>query len=155
MKRLLALAILLAAASSIAIVRSANKSADTTQDAIIAQEKQILEALKKKDSKSFHTLVASDAILVSSQGRLPIADFEKFVFAPDYTFVSATVDDPQVKMIDGDSALLTYKTTGTETFKDQTHTGTAYVTTLYAKRGGKWVGVFHQESMVNAEGGGQ
>ena len=155
MKRLLALVVLIVAASSLCIIKSGSKSVMPNQDAVIAQEKLIIEALKKKDAKAFNDLVAPDAILYGLQGRLPISEFTKFAFGPDYTFGSATMEDAQVKMIDQDAAVLTYKTTGTETFKGESRTSTAYASTIWAKRGGKWVAIFHQESMVNAPAGGQ
>lgn len=155
MKRLLALAILIAAASSLALVRSSSKPVMPNQDAVIAQEKLILDALKKKDAKAFDGVVASDAILFGSQGRLPISEFKKVVFGPDYSFDSGTIEDAQVMMIDQDAALLTYKSTGTQTFKGQSHTETGYASTVWAKRGGKWVAIFHQESMSAPAGGQQ
>ncbi|MGA9994964.1 MAG: nuclear transport factor 2 family protein [Pyrinomonadaceae bacterium] len=149
MKRLLALIILIAAASSIAIVRSANKSESLNQDAIIAQEKLIAEALKKKDVKSFNNLIASDAVLLGPQGRTPVADFTKFAFDPDYKFLSVTIEDAQVKMINPDAALLTYKSTSIETYQGSKRTSNSYTATLWAKRGGKWVAVFHQRTLIN------
>jgi uncharacterized protein (TIGR02246 family) len=148
MKRILVVTLLIAAAASLVVAWAARPGATTTQDAIIANEKQIIEALKKKDAAAFKNLIAPDAMLLGSQGRLAMADFNKVVFGPDYTLVSATVEDPQVKMIDQDAAILTYKSTGTETFKGKTETGTSYASSIWTKHGDKWVAVFHQESLV-------
>lgn len=151
MKRLLALAILIVAASSLAIVKSGSKSVMTNQDAVIAQEKQIIEALREKDASAFNNLVASDAVLLGTHGRMPVTDFTKFVLNPDYKFVSSTIDDAQVKMVDQDAALLTYKSNSVETYQGSTRTSNSYVATLWAKRGGKWVAVFHQRSVIDEQ----
>jgi hypothetical protein len=62
------------------------------------------------------------------------------------------VEDPQVMMIDKDAAILTYKSTGTETYQGKTETGISYATTVWVKRGGGWKAIFHQESMVPPAG---
>ena len=154
MKRLLIIATLVIASSSFALVWSANNRA-ADDAAIVNNEKQIVEALKKKDANAFKSLIADDAIIMGSEGRISSADATKFLFSPDYALVSGTVEDPQVKMVDANNALLTYKSTGTETYKGQSRTETAYCTTLWVKRGDKWVEMFHQESAVRPAGANQ
>ncbi|HKC64988.1 MAG TPA: nuclear transport factor 2 family protein [Pyrinomonadaceae bacterium] len=154
MKRLFIIAGLIVLSSSFALVWSASRRA-ADDAAIVNNEKQIIQTLTKKDASGFKSLIADDAILMGSSGRISIADAIKFLFSPDYSFGGATVEDPQVKMVDANSALLTYKSTGTETYKGQSHTSTAYCTTLWVKRGAKWVAVFHQESEMKPAGASQ
>lgn len=154
MKRLFTISALIVLSSSFALVWSAsNRAADDA--AIVNNEKQIIETLTKKDASGFKSLIADDAILVGSGGRTSAADATKFLLSPDYTLVSATVEDPQVKMVDANTALLTYKSTGTETYKGASHTSTSYCTTLWVKRGAKWVALFHQESETRPAGASQ
>lgn len=127
---------------------SSSAGASSVADVLIAKERQIVDALMKKDAKTFNSLVASDGILNGSQGRMVVADFSKVMFGPDYALSNSTVEDPQVMMIDKDAAILTYKSTGTETFKGHTETATVYATTIWVKRKGDWKAVFHQESMI-------
>lgn len=147
-KRILFITMLFIAASSSALVWSANRRAGSLEDALVAQEKQIIESLKKRDSASFKNLVATDALLVGSQGTIEASEATSQMFSPDYALVSATIEEPQAKMIDKDAAMLIYKTTGTESYKGKSHTETAYASTLYVKRGDKWVAMFHQESTM-------
>jgi uncharacterized protein (TIGR02246 family) len=125
-----------------------NAAASSVAEAIIAREKQVTDALMKKDAKAFNSLVASDGMLNTAQGRMSVADMSKVMFSSDYSLTNATVEDPQVVMIDKDAAILTYKTTGTETYQGHTDTSTAYATTIWVKRGGDWKAIFHQESMM-------
>lgn len=149
MKRILVITMLvIAASSSFALVRSATQKAGATEDALIAQEKQIIESLKKKDSAAFKNLVAEDATLVGPMGVNRAGAVIPMIFSPDYTLESVTVENPQVRMIDKDAALLTYKTTGTESYKGQSETSTGYASTLWVKQGDRWVAMFHQESMA-------
>jgi hypothetical protein len=126
----------------------ASASANPVADAIIAKERQVLDALMKKDAATFNSLVASDAILNGPNGRMKVADFTKDAFGPDYTLSNSAIEDPQVMMIDKDAAILTYKSTGTETFKGQTQTASSYATSIWVKRGGQWKAIFHQESLM-------
>jgi hypothetical protein len=148
MKRILLTTTLILLVSSIALGQTSTKKTDSVADALIAKEKQIADALMKKDAKTFNSLVASDGMLNGSHGRMAVADFTKVMFGPDYTLSNSTVEDPQVVMIDKDAAILTYKSTGTETYQGKTETGTSYATTIWVKRGSEWKAIFHQESMV-------
>jgi hypothetical protein len=142
---------LLLLVSSIALGQAktnSNAGTNPVADALIAKEKQITDALMKKDVKAFNSLVASDGMLNGAMGRMAVADFKKVMFGPDYSLSNATMEDPQVMMIDKDAAILTYKSMGTETYKGHTDAGTSYATTIWVKRGSEWKAVFHQESMV-------
>jgi uncharacterized protein (TIGR02246 family) len=155
MKRAIFAAMLMLFVVSIALGQATNSKpnsssagASSVADTLIAKERQVVDALMKKDAKTFNSLVASDGILNGSQGRMVVADFTKMMFGPDYSLSNSMVEDPQVTMIDKDTAILTYKSTGTETFKGHTETGTAYATTIWVKRKGDWKAIFHQESMI-------
>jgi hypothetical protein len=151
MKRLIIILALLVAACSLSFAQTNRKKAVASamgapEDAITMKEMAVLEAIVKKDRKAFDALVASDAVLNGPEGRMTIADFVKVVFSADYSLSDARVEDPQVMMIDKNTALLTYKSSGTETYKGKTMTGTGYATTLWVKRGATWKGIFHQET---------
>ena len=153
MYRVFAIALLVMASALLVFGQEASgkgQSGGSAQiaDALTAKEKQITDALIKKDQKTFDSLVASDAFLAGSQGRMTIADFKRMAFGPDWTLTSSTVEDPQVTMISKDVAILTYKSTGSVTYKGQAQSGTSHATTVWVKRGNNWVAVFHQESDV-------
>lgn len=161
MKRVLATFVLLLAASSLTFAQTnkmAAKSKTSMADTLAAKERAIIDSIVKKDRKAFESIVASDGVTSGPMGRMSVADGLKVMFSSDYSLVSATVEDPQVMMIDKDAAILTYKSTGTETYQGKTNTTTAYASTIYARRGAGWKAIFHQESMVapaNMGGGTQ
>lgn len=157
MKRILLIALLIAASSSFALVWSINRSAQSVEEAIIAQEKQVSEAIRKKDSAAFKNLVAADAIAVGMHGPTNISEAMSILFSPEYKSEDVKMESPQVKMVDKDAALITYKSTGTESYKGESHTFTSYQSTLWVKQGNKWMAVFHQTTPIiqEGEGGGQ
>jgi uncharacterized protein (TIGR02246 family) len=152
MRRISVIALLILAASIPAPAQNQNKLASTSQstvaESIITNEKQIFEALKKKDANGFKSVMTNDAIIFGRNGRISIANFSRFVFGPDYSRVSSTVEEPQVMMVEKDVALLTYKTTVTETYRGHTETTTSYASTVWVNKDGKWMAIFHQESKV-------
>jgi hypothetical protein len=127
---------------------AAMKSADSMADTLATKERAIIDSITKKDQKAFLSLVSSDGVLSGPRGARRVGDLLTNIFDPDYTLNSATVEDPKVMMIDKDAAVLTYKSTGTETYKGKSETSTAYAVTVWARRGDTWMAVFHQESMV-------
>jgi hypothetical protein len=154
MKRLLIITTLVVASSSFALVWSANNRA-ADDAAILNNEKLVIESLKKRDANGFKSLVADDAILVGPEGVTTSAVASKYIFVPDYTLVNSTIEEPKVKMIDANNAILTYKSKSTEIFKGKSTTETTYATTLWVKRGVKWIAMFHQESAVPPAGANQ
>jgi hypothetical protein len=115
-------------------------------EAIIAQEQMIIDAIKKRDANAFKSMVDANGYEVTSQGTRSLSDLMTELFSPDLTFTELKMENPMVKRLDKDSAVLTYKSTGTATYKGQTSSGTSYDTTIYVRRAGKWLAVFHQST---------
>jgi hypothetical protein len=122
------------------------KATGSVEDAIIEHERQILEAIKKRDANAFKSLVDMNGTEVGSMGARKISEGLSELFSPDLTFAEIKMEDPQVMMLGKDAAILTYKSSGTATMKGKTESGMSFDTTVYAKRGGKWIAVFHQTS---------
>jgi hypothetical protein len=64
------------------------------------------------------------------------------------------MENPMVKRLDKDSAVITYKSTGTATYKGQASSESSYDTTIYVRRSGKWVAIFHQSTDMAKPGAG-
>ena len=132
-----------------------NTGGGSTMDAtIIAQEMQIIEAIKKRDSVAFKNLVDVEGTVVGMDGIHKISEIINPLFSPELTFPQYSMEDPRVKVIDKDAAILSYKSTTTTTFKGKTTSGIAYETSVFVKRGAKWIVVFHQSSDMPPESGG-
>lgn len=118
----------------------------SVDEAIIAHERQILDAIKKRDMNAFKSLVDVNGMEVTGMGAKKISDGLAELFSTELTFGELKLEDPQVVMVSKDTAILTYKSTGTVTMNGKTESGSSYDTTVYAKRAGKWVAIFHQTS---------
>ena len=120
-------------------------------DLLVARERAVAEALVRKDEKTFNKLVASDAIIVRSQGRRTRAELMKGMRDPDYSEDVPTIEDAQVKMIDQNTAILTYRGTSKWTYKGESHAVKGYATSIWSRRDGEWKAIFHTASVVRQE----
>ena len=111
---------------------------------LIAREKEVWELIKKKDAQGFASYLAEDQLYVNSQGVHSKAESVKGVAAEGTS--DLTLDDWKVIMVGKDVAIVTYRATpkavacGPEPAVERN-------TTVWAKRGGKWLAVFHQDTM--------
>lgn len=126
---------------------SASKGKSSIEETIISMEKRAWEAVKARDTKAFSEIFAADGMMADSSGLSTRADFFKTL--PDLTITEYTLSDYKVMMIDKDAALITYKADVKGSYKGQAFPpNTTLTSTLWAKRGGKWMAVYHQETMA-------
>lgn len=118
------------------------------EEMIVAQEKLIIEAIKKNDGEAFKSLVDVNGTVVNSQGIMKISDALPMLFGSKVTISEYTLEEPQVRTVDKNSAIINYKSSSTASFDGKTMTGKSYDTTIFVRRGSKWVAVFHQSSEV-------
>ena len=143
--RLLAVALLFLVLGSAAPVFAQAASKATIEKALIANENKINEAVAKSDVKTFNNLVAADAVSADMNGFMKVSDFAKTL---DKMKISTWhIMDPQVLWIDDKSAIVTYTWMGKGTYMNEPVPETAFASTVWAERNGKWVAVFHQESV--------
>jgi len=115
--------------------------------AIKKMENDLWTAWKNKDPKPFEVTLADDARLidpamgfgdktsmVKSLTDMP-CDVRTFEITPD-----------KVTWIDKDAVVYSYSATVDATCGGQKVPDKVFAGSVYAKRGGKWVGVFHQET---------
>ena len=115
-----------------------------TEKALIANETKVNEAVAKRDVKTFNQLVAPDAVSADMGGFMKASEFAK-------SFDKVKVEswhlmDTKVMWIDDKSAIVTYTWMGKGTYMNQPMPETAYASTVWTDRNGKWVAVFHQET---------
>jgi hypothetical protein len=126
---------------------SASSGESSLEETIISMEKSAWEAVKNRDTKAFSELFAADGLMADSSGFATRSAF--FQTLPDLTISQYTLTDFKVMMIDKDSALVTYKADVKGSFKGQAFPpNPAYVSSIWTKRGGKWVAVYHQETVA-------
>jgi hypothetical protein len=112
--------------------------------ALIANENKINEAVGKGDKAAFTALVSADAWSIDGMGLMKVSDFIG-VF-DQMKITSWKLSDEKVAWVDQNTAIVTSKWTGAGTFQGQPVPAQTYCSTVWAKKGGKWVAVFHQES---------
>jgi ketosteroid isomerase-like protein len=116
------------------------------QDALLAQETKLIQAINMKDRTVIAELLADEAMSISaSRGRQTgndiVASLEKISFT-DYK-----ISEPKTISVSPDVAILTYKFSWTGGVTGQTPTTTtAYATSVWRQRDGRWRSVFYQET---------
>lgn len=146
MKRLstvVACAIVLAGAHP---ARAQNPQAEKT---IIANERAVNEAVAKGNVATFKMHVAADGWSIDPMmGRAPVSDFIKEfdAMAKDMKLASWDITESKVQWVDANTAIHSYKWTGSGTYKGQPIPSPVWASTVWSNKAGKWTAVFHQES---------
>ena len=139
-------------ASSLVIAESAARA--DAQDAraeqtIIAGERALHEAVVTGNLAGFKQHVAVDGWAVDGiMGRMATADFlqsfDQMVKGMEMT--SWDITDSRIQWVDANTAIHTYKWTGSGTYQGQPIPSPVWSSTVWTKKNGKWTAVFHQES---------
>jgi hypothetical protein len=114
--------------------------------ALIANENKINEAVAKGNKAAFTALVAADATSIDGTGLMKTSEFAEML--NQVKINTWKLSDEKVAWVDQNTAIVTSKWTGSGTFQGQPLPAETYCSTVWAKKGGKWVAVFHQESEV-------
>ena len=114
--------------------------------ALIANENKINEAVAKGNKAAFMALVAADATSIDGTGLMKASEFAEMLTQVKVT--AWKLSDEKVSWVDQNTAIVTYKWTGSGTFQGQPLPAETYCSTVWVKKGAKWVAVFHQESEV-------
>jgi hypothetical protein len=167
MKRAFALAALLAATTACATAENTNTTTtgvapspaatatpQSVNDAdIIAKEKEAWDAVKRKDSDAFAALLADDFTYVAFTG---IYDKPQTVqIVKDFEITDLSFSDFKVVKADKDAAVVTYTLDIKGTYKEKPFVSPARHSSAWLNRGGKWSGVYHQETKAETPPTGQ
>jgi ketosteroid isomerase-like protein len=121
-----------------------------TEKMLIANERAVNEAVVKGDLATFKKHVSADAWSIDPMGgRASVADFIKGfeAMAKDFKITSWDITETHTIWVDANTAVLTYKWTGTGTYQGQPVPSPVWTSTVWTKKGGKWMAIFHQESV--------
>ena len=117
---------------------------DALEREVLAQERQELDCLKTGDYARFAQLLADDAIFVDTQGSAGKATVVNNT--KDFRLEHFTIEDPKFVWLSPTSAMLIYKISETGVSHGKTFSANVNVSALWAKRDGKWVCLFSQET---------
>jgi ketosteroid isomerase-like protein len=113
---------------------------------IEAMERSLNAAIQKGDINAFKANIAEDAVSMDGNGPMPIAEFLKMF--NQFKVTSFTIDQAKVTFLNDTAAVITYRWTGKGTMMGQPVPSPTWASTTWLKRGGKWVAVFHQETLA-------
>lgn len=142
MKKLMMILMIAVAASSVVFGQMKSKD-NSVETQIIALEKQGWEAWKNKDSAWYQTNLAEDALHVHGAGNSTKAQLIGNLAACEVK--SFSLGDFKFLMINKDAALITFTGMQDAACGGKTQPATVRASSLYVKRGGKWLNVFYTE----------
>lgn len=132
-------------ATRAASTKRGGPSANSLEETLIAREKEVWDAIKKKELQRFASYLAEDQLYVSDDGVRTKAESVKQL--GEATIPDVRLDDWKVLMIDKDAAIVTYRATApAPACGPETAARVQRNTTVWAKRGGKWLAIFHQDT---------
>ena len=113
--------------------------------ALSTAEKKLWDAFKNKDPKPFKAGLTADAFALDEHGIQKKEDTVKMIPTAPFEIKSYELSDWKLTMINSSTALVTYKGKTDGTCAGQA-IPTAWCSTLYVNRNGKWLAVFHTET---------
>jgi hypothetical protein len=122
---------------------AASTSAD---EKIISIEKQIWEAWAKKDGKTFEDNLSPDALVAFDTGISDKTAAVKDIRSSDCEVKDYALSDEKVTWLDKTTALLTFKGATHATCNGKPIPEHFICSSVYVKRGTKWLLAFHQET---------
>jgi uncharacterized protein (TIGR02246 family) len=121
------------------------KPNDSVEAQIVALEKSAFEAWKNKDRKFFEEHMSEDGQYLDLNGVGGKAQYVKAIIDNDCKVTKYSLDNTKVTMLSNDVALLNYRYTHDVVCGGNPEASPLWATTMYVKRGGKWLIAFHQE----------
>jgi len=116
------------------------------QAQLIALEKQSWEAWQKRDGKFYENFLSDDHVEVGGSGRSTKKEVADFVGSPACVVKSYAVGDFEVTKFNESTALLTYRAEQDTTCHGKQVPSPVWVSSLYVKRGGKWLNALYQQT---------
>ncbi len=117
---------------------------ESLRQQIVAQETQGLEYLKTGDLKAFADSTSDEAVFVDAHG--PASKAEVVDHTAQFRLTEYSMDNIRFVRISVDSGLIVYTLSEKGTSHGKEFAAKVYVSSLWAKRAGKWACLFSQET---------
>ena len=143
----LAVPLLAFACLAIAKGQATTSESGEVKEHLIKLEKQSWEAWKNHDGEFFQNFLSDDHVEVGFGGLTSKAEVVAFVGSAVCTVKSYKLDRFETKMLGKDTALLTYWEEQ-DTVCNMQVPSPCWVSSLYMKRGDKWLNVFYQQTPI-------
>ncbi len=116
------------------------------QRQLAAIERRFWEGWAKADIKPFKANIAADAVMVGESGTQDKETIVKAIEAAGCVVRSYDLSDFKLISLGGNTAILAYKGNQDATCAGEVLPKSVWVTTVYVRRGGRWLAVAHQET---------
>jgi len=116
----------------------------TLQEEVVAQERAGLDALKIGDLTAFANSLPDDAVFVDAHGAAGKDEVVKNVAG--FRLTEYTMTDVRFVALSADSGLIVYRLAESGTSHGKEFAAKVHVSSLWLRRGGKWMCVFSQET---------
>jgi hypothetical protein len=113
---------------------------------LITLEKQSWEAWKNRNAEFFKDFLSDDHVEVGFYGVANKTDVVATVATPACVVRSYSLDPIKVTLLDANTALLTYHAAQDTSCHDKPVPSPVWVSSLYLKRGDRWLNVFYQQT---------
>lgn len=128
-------------------------AAAPTLDALVALDKQANEAYFKSDAKFFEGFLNDKFVMMEGGQRMDKAAIVKMIAGGKCEVKEWKLEDPQMAIIDADTAVLSYKNTADGTCngpdgKPMKVPSPVRAATVWVRNGDKWQAVFHGENPI-------
>jgi hypothetical protein len=120
----------------------------SVKETLVANEKGAFEAFKQRNASTFNDYLAEDFLGVDAGGVTRKADQADAM--RDSELKDYALDDIKLVKATKNVVILTYKLTQHGTYKGEAIPAKVHATSVWAKRGDKWVAVLHQETPARA-----
>jgi|HubBroStandDraft_4_1064222.scaffolds.fasta_scaffold72760_2 hypothetical protein len=119
-------------------------SANSLQQQVVSHEREGLDALKAGNVDRFGSLTADDAVLVDARG--PATKAQVLMNVAGFKLTDYSMDDVRFVPLSATSGLIVYKISERGVSHGRDFAVQAYISSIWAERGGKWVCLFSQET---------
>jgi len=146
----LVLVTLIAGFTTAALAAGQTATADraTVEKSLAAIEQKINDAFAKKDVAGMKANIADDAWAIDMAGVNSVTEFFKQLPTMDIKLTDVKLTDFKYHWADANNVVVTYTWTGKGSVMGQPVPSPTFGSTLYNKRGGKWLAFFHQETVA-------
>jgi hypothetical protein len=127
--------------------QATTSESDDVKEHLIQLEKAIMGGLEKPRWQFFQNFISDDHVGVGFGGLASKAEVVAFVGSPVCTVKRYKLDRFEMKMLDKDTALLTYWEEQ-DTACNKQVPSPCWASSLYMKRGDKWLNVFYQQTQI-------
>jgi glyoxylase I family protein len=126
----------------------AQSSKGSLDDALVAKEREVWEAFKRKDANALKKLLSDDAYEVDDGGRIQ-TKADQIASLTDLTITDYQMDDIKVIRIDPNAAIIRYRVVIKGSYKGEAFDASpSMASAVWARRGNTWQNVVYHETTI-------